>query len=62
MVGESTYLGYLDSPEKISNLSSQVKILSSWTFLMLKLVILASDPMTKNLELVVGSDVNSGRR
>ena len=62
MVEESTYLGYLDSPEKIRNISSQAKISSSWTFLLLKLAILASDRVTKNLELVAGSNVNSGRR
>ena len=62
MVGESTYLGYLDPPEKICNIFSQTKISSSWTFLLLKLAILASDRLTKNLELVTGNDVNSGRR
>ena len=62
MDGESTYLGYLDPPELICNISFQAKISSSWTFLLLKLAILASDRVTKNLELVAGSDVNSGRR
>ena len=42
MVGESTYLGYFDPPEKICNISSQAKISSSWTFLLLKLANLAS--------------------
>ena len=32
MVEDSTYLGYLEPPEKICNVSSQVKISSSWTF------------------------------
>ena len=62
MVGESTYLGYLDPPEKICNVSSQAKIPSSWTSLLLKLAILASDRVIKNLELVAASDVISGRR
>ena len=55
-------MGYLDPPEKICNISSQAKISSSWTFLLLKLAILASDHVTKNLELAAGSDVNSGTR
>ena len=62
MVGESTYLGYLDPPEKIYNISSHAKISPSWTFLPLKLTVLASDRVTKILELVARSDVNSGRR
>ena len=57
MVGESTYLGYLDPPEKICNISSQAKVSSSWTFSLLKLAILASDHVTKNLELLARSDV-----
>ena len=61
MVGGSTYLGHLDPPEKICNISSQAKISSSWTFLLLKLAILASDHVTKNLEVVARSDVNSGK-
>ena len=62
MDGESTYFGYLDPPEKICNISLREKISSSWTFSLLKLAILASDHVTKNLELVAGNDVNSGRR
>ena len=62
MIRESTYLGYLDSLEKICNISSQAKILSSWTFLLLKLTVLASDRVTKILEIVAGSDVNSRSR
>ena len=60
MVGESTYLGYLDSLEKICNISSQAKISRSWTFLLLKLAVLASDRVKKILDIVAGSDVNSG--
>ena len=43
MVGDSTYLGYYGAPEKIS---------SSFTLLLLKLAILASDRVTKHLDLV----------
>ena len=62
MVGESTYLEYLDPTLKIFNISSQAKISPLWTFLLLKLTVLASDRVTKILELVAGSNVNSGRR
>ena len=61
MVGESIYLRYLDRTEKICNISCKAKISPSWTFLQLNLAILASDHVTKKLELIARSDVNSGR-
>ena len=53
MVEDLTYLGYLDPPEKICNISFQANISSFLTFLLLNLAILASDRVTENLNLMV---------
>ena len=47
MVGKSTYLGYLGTPEKICSISSQAKISSTWTFFPVKVVYFGLWPREK---------------